>query len=112
MIVTELGGPTAACTGDHNDSENSKAHGPYDEPFPGSFETPGSATKVRRVLPYGRAGLHRARAGTVEHVLDALVTAGIATDAELEQHLSNVVTGRLDLATSPMVSSWGRKPTT
>jgi SAM-dependent methyltransferase len=49
---------------------------------------------------------------TVEQVRNDLVEAGLATDAEIEQHLSNVSTGRLDLATSPMVSAWGRKPTT
>ena len=47
---------------------------------------------------------------TVEQIRDPLITAGIATEAELEQHLLNIGTGRLDLATSPMVSAWGRKP--
>ena len=47
---------------------------------------------------------------TVEQVRGRLVAAGLATDAEVEAHLRNVVTGRLDLATSPMVSAWGRKP--
>jgi SAM-dependent methyltransferase len=35
--------------------------------------------------------------------------ADLATEDEIEQHLSNVATGRLDLATSPMVSAWARK---
>jgi hypothetical protein len=38
------------------------------------------------------------------------VTAGIATDAEIDEHLANVATGQLDLATAPMVSAWGRRP--
>jgi SAM-dependent methyltransferase len=46
---------------------------------------------------------------TVAQVRDRLVAAGLATDAEIEQHLANVATGRLDLATSPMVSAWGRR---
>ena len=50
-------------------------------------------------------------AATVEQVRDALIAAGIATDAEIELHLFNVASGHLDLATSPMVSAWGRKPT-
>jgi hypothetical protein len=29
---------------------------------------------------------------------------------EIEQHLANVASGQLDLATSPMVSAWARKP--
>lgn len=48
---------------------------------------------------------------SVEQLRDRLVAGGIATDAEIEQHLINVTSGRLDLATSPMVSSWGRTPT-
>ncbi len=42
---------------------------------------------------------------SVEQIRDRLVAGGIATDAEIEQHLINVTSGRLDLATSPMVSS-------
>ncbi len=45
---------------------------------------------------------------SVEQIRDRLVAAGIATNVEIEQHLSNVISGRLDLATSPMISSWGR----
>jgi hypothetical protein len=33
-----------------------------------------------------------------------------ATDEEIDQHLGNVAAGILDLATSPMISAWGRKP--
>lgn len=47
---------------------------------------------------------------SVEQIRGHLVAGGIATDAEIEQHLLNVVSGRLDLATSPMVSCWGRTP--
>ena len=46
---------------------------------------------------------------TVAQVRDRLVASGLATDAEIDEHLANVATGRLDLATSPMVSAWGRK---
>jgi hypothetical protein len=50
------------------------------------------------------ANLVDCRAGAVSH-------AGIATAAEVDQHLDNIAAGRLpDLATSPMVSAWGRKP--
>jgi SAM-dependent methyltransferase len=48
---------------------------------------------------------------TVEQIRDRLIGAGIATAAEIDQHLENIADGRLpDLATSPMVSAWGRKP--
>jgi hypothetical protein len=54
------------------------------------------------------AALERA---TVEQIRDRLISAGIATAAEVDQHLDNIAAGRLpDLATSPMVSAWGRKP--
>jgi SAM-dependent methyltransferase len=47
---------------------------------------------------------------TIGQIRDRLVAAGIATDAQVDEHLANVRAGRLDLATSPMVSAWGRKP--
>ena len=48
---------------------------------------------------------------TVEQIRDRLIGAGIATAAEIDQHLDNISTGQVpDLATSPMISAWGRKP--
>ncbi|BEP11740.1 methyltransferase domain-containing protein [Acidothermaceae bacterium B102] len=47
---------------------------------------------------------------TVEQIRDRLVAQGIATTAEIDEHLVNVRAGLLDLATSPMISAWGRKP--
>lgn len=47
---------------------------------------------------------------TVEQVRERLVSHGIATDEEIDRHLRNIAAGRLpDLATSPMISAWGRK---
>jgi hypothetical protein len=48
---------------------------------------------------------------TVEQIRGLLVDNGIATPDEIDRHLANVAAGGLDLATSPMVSAWGRKPT-
>lgn len=48
-------------------------------------------------------------AATVQQVRDKLVAAGLATDEEIARHLANVAAGRLDLATSPMISAWGRR---
>lgn len=47
---------------------------------------------------------------TVRQIRARLTAAGLATDAEIDEHLGNVAAGRLDLATSPMISAWGRKP--
>ncbi len=47
---------------------------------------------------------------TVEQIRSRLTAAGLATESEVEEHLQNVATGRLDLTTAPLISSWGRKP--
>jgi SAM-dependent methyltransferase len=47
---------------------------------------------------------------TVNQVRDGLLGAGYATAEEIDRHLANVAAGHLDLATSPMVSAWGRRP--
>jgi SAM-dependent methyltransferase len=47
---------------------------------------------------------------TVEQIRDRLVAAGIATPGEIEGHLADVAAGTLDLATSPMITAWGRRP--
>jgi len=49
---------------------------------------------------------------SVRQVHHRLVAAGLATPAEIAEHLVNVRSGRLDLATSPMVTAWARKPGT
>jgi SAM-dependent methyltransferase len=47
---------------------------------------------------------------TVALVRDQLVEHGIATEAEIEQHLAAVAAGQLDLAQPPMIACWGRRP--
>ncbi|QFR02020.1 methyltransferase domain-containing protein [Streptomyces phaeolivaceus] len=47
---------------------------------------------------------------TVRQVRDQLVAKGHATAEEIDTHLTNIAAGGLDLATSPMISAWGRKP--
>lgn len=48
---------------------------------------------------------------TVAQIRDQLVRHGIASAADVDQHLANLDAGRIpDLATSPMISAWGRKP--
>jgi hypothetical protein len=63
-------------------------------------------------FPMGGPACTELERATVEQIREPMVAAGIASDAEIEQHLSNVMSGCLDLATSPMVSAWGRKPMT
>ncbi|MEU9985826.1 methyltransferase domain-containing protein [Streptomyces sp. NPDC007971] len=46
---------------------------------------------------------------TVRQIRDRLVTAGLATDEEIDRHLANVEAGGMDLVTAPMISAWGRK---
>ncbi|MCF3118991.1 methyltransferase domain-containing protein [Streptomyces arenae] len=48
-------------------------------------------------------------AATVRQIRDRLVTAGLATDEEIDRHLANIAAGGLDLATAPMISAWGRR---
>lgn len=47
---------------------------------------------------------------TVLQIRDRLLDAGLARADEIERHLEAVDAGRLDLATSPLVSAWGRRP--
>ncbi|MEV0567498.1 methyltransferase domain-containing protein [Dactylosporangium sp. NPDC050588] len=47
---------------------------------------------------------------TTRQIRASLTRAGLATDAEIDQHLANIEAGLLDLATSPMISAWGRVP--
>jgi hypothetical protein len=47
---------------------------------------------------------------TVAQIRNRLVAAHLATNEEVDQHLDNVAAGLLDLATSPVISAWGRKP--
>ncbi len=47
---------------------------------------------------------------SIEQIRGRLVAGGIATDKEFDEHVANLTSGTLDLATSPMVSAWGRRP--
>jgi SAM-dependent methyltransferase len=61
-------------------------------------------------FPMGGAACDELERATVEQIRERLIAADLATKDEIDQHLSNVATGSLDLATSPMVSAWARKP--
>ncbi|GAA2156546.1 methyltransferase domain-containing protein [Kitasatospora kazusensis] len=49
-------------------------------------------------------------AATVRQLRAELLAQGLATEAEIEEHLANVAAGNLDLTTAPMISAWGRRP--
>ncbi|WVK79107.1 methyltransferase domain-containing protein [Dactylosporangium sp. AC04546] len=51
----------------------------------------------------------RLEEATVRQIRDRLLAAGLATAGEIDEHLANLATGTLDVATSPMVSAWGRR---
>ena len=61
-------------------------------------------------FPIGGPVVDRLERATVEQIRERLVAAQLATEEEIEEHLSNVAAGQLDLTISPMVSAWGRKP--
>jgi SAM-dependent methyltransferase len=51
------------------------------------------------------------QAATVRQVREKLLSAGLVSEPEIEQHLADLAGGQLDLATAPLISAWGRKPT-
>ncbi len=61
-------------------------------------------------FPMGGPACTELERATVEQIRERLIAAGLATEDEIAQHLASVRSGRLDLATSPMVSAWARKP--
>jgi SAM-dependent methyltransferase len=50
------------------------------------------------------------QAATVQQIRTGLVSAGLVTEAEIDQHLRDIAGGELDLATAPLISAWGHKP--
>ena len=61
-------------------------------------------------FPVSDPACNHLETATINLIRDQLLDHGIATEAEIEQHLSAVVAGRLDLAQPPMISCWGRRP--
>ena len=52
----------------------------------------------------------RLETATIHLIRDQLREAGIASDEDIDTHLANVASGRLDLAQPPLISAWGRRP--
>lgn len=66
--------------------------------------------RAEAFFPVSSPACQALQLATVRQVRDGLLAAGLATEAEIEQHLSDVAGGALDLATAPLISAWGRKP--
>lgn len=61
-------------------------------------------------FPVGGSACNDLERATVEQIRGRLLDAGLATEQEIDLHLANVASGQLDIATSPLISAWGRKP--
>ena len=61
-------------------------------------------------FPVSDPACNQLELATIDLVRDQLVDHGIATEAEIEQHLAAVAAGELDLTQPPMISCWGRRP--
>lgn len=61
-------------------------------------------------FPVSDPACNQLEIATVNLIRDQLLDHGVATEAEIEEHLDNVAAGKLDLAQPPMISCWGRRP--
>ncbi|KUO22816.1 methyltransferase domain-containing protein [Streptomyces dysideae] len=60
-------------------------------------------------FPLASPGCAALESATIRQLRDQLVTARLATDQDIDRHLTNVTSGNMDLATVPVISAWGRK---
>ncbi|MEV7191775.1 methyltransferase domain-containing protein [Streptomyces sp. NPDC093510] len=60
-------------------------------------------------FPLVSPGVAALETATLQQLRAELTGAGLATPEDIDQHLANVATGALDLATPPLISTWGRK---
>jgi len=51
----------------------------------------------------------RLEAATVAMIREGLIAGNLATAEDITRHLDNLAAGRLDVATAPMISCWGRR---
>jgi ubiquinone/menaquinone biosynthesis C-methylase UbiE len=63
-------------------------------------------------FPLGGRACSELERATTEQIRSRLISAGLATSEEIDQHLVNLAAGLLDIATSPMISAWAQKPLT
>ncbi|GAB2738999.1 methyltransferase domain-containing protein [Streptomyces bullii] len=60
-------------------------------------------------LPIASPASAALESATIHRVRARLVTAGLATDQDIDRHLANLASGALDVATAPLISAWGHK---
>jgi SAM-dependent methyltransferase len=61
-------------------------------------------------FPVGGPACNELERATLEQIRGRLIDAGLATQEEIDRHLASVESGLLDMATSPMISAWARRP--
>lgn len=60
-------------------------------------------------FPFTSPACRELEAATVRHVRARLVEGGLATDAEVEEHLACLAGEELDVTTAPLITCWGRR---
>jgi SAM-dependent methyltransferase len=60
-------------------------------------------------FPIAGPGCRELERATIAQIRGRLLAADLATEDEIEQHLTNLDAGLLDPATSPLVTAWGRR---
>ncbi|MER5440316.1 methyltransferase domain-containing protein [Streptomyces sp. NPDC002790] len=82
----------------------------YGRKLPGLLRAAGlGQVEADAYFPLASPACTALETATVGQIRSQLVTAGLATDDEIDQHLANVADGTMDLATAPLISAWGRK---
>ncbi|MEV0269447.1 methyltransferase domain-containing protein [Hamadaea sp. NPDC050747] len=61
-------------------------------------------------FPVGGLACDRLESATVRMVRTELLAAGLADDAQVDDHLAAIEAGELDLTLAPLISAWGRRP--
>jgi hypothetical protein len=64
-------------------------------------------------MPLGGSGQAQFQRTVVERLREPIVAAGLASDAQIDQHLADLAApaaASLDLVTWPLVAAWGRRP--
>lgn len=64
-------------------------------------------------IPFGGPGQAQFQRTLVERLREPIVATGLATDTEIDQHLTDLAkptAASLDLVSWPLVAAWGRKP--
>ncbi len=63
-------------------------------------------------FPLAVPGVAALEHANIHQVRDNLINGGHASSQEVDTYLALVASGRLDLATAPLISTWGRRPPT